>query len=83
MEIIRKYQKNSEEFDFIFINAMQLTNPNLVYTILAQKILNKILSPCSAAQFLDSFFKSSDKQTLIYHHLGIKPPNSKKKSKTK
>ena len=32
-------------FDFIHINAMSLTNPNLVYTILAEKILGRRMNP--------------------------------------
>ena len=37
--IIRKLIK-SFKFQFIHINAMQLTNPNTVYTIIADKILD-------------------------------------------
>lgn len=40
---------------------MSLTNPNLVYTFLADKIIGRKMSPQSAALFLDEFFKKKDK----------------------
>jgi len=67
LEVIRKLLrnqkggKNSRKFEFIHINAMSLTNPNLVYTILAEKIIGRRMSPQSAALFLDEFFKKKDK----------------------
>lgn len=54
LEIIRKLMEKRKSkdrndriknFDFIHINAYSLTNPNLVYTILCEKILNVRLSP--------------------------------------
>jgi hypothetical protein len=41
---------------------MSLTNPNTVYTILAEKILNVRHNPQTAAIFLDEYFKSRDKK---------------------
>ena len=35
--------------EYIHINAMNLTNPNLVYTILCEKIIGRRLNPQSAA----------------------------------
>lgn len=37
--------KKLPNFEFIHINAMSLTNPNLVYTILAEKILGRRMNP--------------------------------------
>jgi origin recognition complex subunit 1 len=35
LEVIESLKKNKKlKFDFLHINAMQLTNPNLVYTII-------------------------------------------------
>lgn len=70
LHIISKLRKSKsiKEFDFIHINAMQLTNPNLVYTILAEKITGRRMNPQSSAHFLDEFFKKSEKkQTIISH----------------
>jgi Cdc6-like AAA superfamily ATPase len=37
LEVIETLKKNKKlKFDFLHINAMQLTNPNLVYTIIYQ-----------------------------------------------
>ena len=44
---------------------MQITNPNLVYTIICEKITNQRLSPAQAALFLDDFFKKKDKAKLL------------------
>ena len=52
-------------FELIHINAMSLTNPNLVYTILAEKILGRRMNPQSAALFLDEFFKIKDKARIV------------------
>ena len=41
---------------------MSLTNPNLVYTILAEKIIGRRMNPQLAALFLDDFFKKKDKK---------------------
>ena len=61
-------QRKKEEFDFIHINAMALTNPNLIYTILAEKILGHKLPPQTAALFLDDFFKSSKKKEIFLRY---------------
>jgi Cdc6-like AAA superfamily ATPase len=52
LEVIRTIMKNKKiggkklpPFEFIHINAMSLTNPNLVYTILAEKIIGRRMSP--------------------------------------
>jgi origin recognition complex subunit 1 len=66
LEIIRnliKTQKN--KFDFLHINAMSVTNPNLVYTIIHEKITGRRVNPTSAALFLDEYFKKKDKVPLL------------------
>ena len=50
--------------EYIHINAMSLTNPNAVYTILCEKITGRRLNPQTAAQFLDEFFKKKDKKGI-------------------
>jgi Cdc6-like AAA superfamily ATPase len=52
-------------FDFIHINAMSLTNPNLVYSILNEKITGRRANPTSSAAFLDEFFKKKDKVKVL------------------
>jgi len=61
LEILRKLMKEKKEqkkkkskeglknFEFIHINAMSLTNPNLVYTILCEKIIGRRMNPQSSA----------------------------------
>jgi len=44
---------------------MSLTNPNLVYTILNEKITGRIVNPTSSATFLDEFFKKKDKIKVL------------------
>jgi hypothetical protein len=44
---------------------MQLTNPNLVYTIIYEKITGRRVNPATAALFLDEFFKKKDKAKLL------------------
>ncbi len=44
---------------------MSLTNPNLVYTILNEKITGKRMNPTRAATFLDDFFKKKDKLKIL------------------
>ena len=44
---------------------MQITNPNLVYTIICESITGQRLSPTSAALFLDAFFKKKDRASLL------------------
>jgi Cdc6-like AAA superfamily ATPase len=56
------YNSKMKNVEYIHINAMNLTNPNLVYTILAEKIIGRRMNPQSAAQFLDEFFKKKDKK---------------------
>jgi hypothetical protein len=50
---------------------MALTNPNLVYTILAEKIIGRRMNPHSAALFLDEFFKKKDgaKRDVVYRQM--------------
>lgn len=43
--LIAQYKKQKKSFEFIHINAMSLTNPNLVYTILAEKIIGRRMNP--------------------------------------
>jgi Cdc6-like AAA superfamily ATPase len=56
---------NKYKFEFLHINAMSLTNPNLVYTIIYEKITGKRVNPASAALFLDEYFKKKDKAKLL------------------
>jgi len=58
-------RKAKMKFEFIHINAMSLTNPNLVYTILNEKITGRRVNPTSAAAFLDEFFKKKDKLKVL------------------
>jgi origin recognition complex subunit 1 len=44
---------------------MSLTNPNLVYTIIYEKITGRRVAPASAALFLDEFFKKKEKAKLL------------------
>lgn len=44
---------------------MALTNPNLVYTVLAEKIIGRKMNPQAAALFLDEFFRQRDKRKLL------------------
>jgi len=66
VEIIRRLSSNSKHnFDFLHINAMSLTNPNLVYTIIHEKITGRRVNPASAALFLDVYFKKKDKTSIL------------------
>ena len=58
-------KKKGYSFEFIHINAMSLTNPNLVYTILNEKITGRRVNPTSSATFLDEFFKKKDKIKVL------------------
>ena len=71
--MIRNLVSNNEtpEFEFIYINGMSLTNPNVIYTILAEKIIGKRMSPYHAALFLDTFFRAPNKSTIVCQQLGI------------
>jgi Cdc6-like AAA superfamily ATPase len=65
LEVIRNITqqfKGKKSFELIHINAMSLTNPNLVYTILAEKIIGRRMNPQTSALFLDEFFKRRDKK---------------------
>ena len=64
LEVIRKL-KTYLDFDFVHINAIALTNPNLVYTIIFEKITSRRVCPHSAALFLDEFFKKKNKEQLL------------------
>ncbi len=44
---------------------MSLTNPNLVYTILNEKITGRRMNPTRAATVLDEFFKKRDKLKVL------------------
>jgi origin recognition complex subunit 1 len=70
LEIIKKLKNNkSMPFDFLHINAMSLTNPNLVYTVICENITRKRVNPASAAAFLDEFFKKRDKTKVLSNFL--------------
>ena len=77
MEVIRNL-KSKYKFSFLSINAMQLTNPNLIYTIMFEKITGKKVAPASAALFLDEFFKKRDKVKILNNVLN---PGTAKKTK--
>jgi origin recognition complex subunit 1 len=66
LEVIQslKSQRNYR-FDFLHINAMQLTNPNAVYSIIYEQIVGKRVAPANAALFLDEFFKKKDKTKVL------------------
>lgn len=65
LETIRNLRRKKDNFSFLHINAMSLTNPNLVYTIIHQHITDKKVNPASAALFLDEFFKKKDKVKVL------------------
>jgi origin recognition complex subunit 1 len=44
---------------------MSMTNPNLVYTILHEKITGRRSNPTTSAAFLDEFFKKKDKIKVL------------------
>lgn len=48
LETIRNLSKHNK-FEFLHINAMSLTNPNLVYTIMHEKITGRRINPASSA----------------------------------
>lgn len=70
MEVIRSL-KSKYKFSFQSINAMQLTNPNLVYTIIYEKITGRKVSPANAALFLDEFFKKRDKVKILNQAMNV------------
>ena len=72
LEVVKTLKAESEahnkklpKFEFIHINAMSLTNPNLVYTILNEKITGNRSNPTASASFLDEFFKKGDKLKVL------------------
>jgi len=69
MEVVRTLLKQKNNFQFLPINAMSLTNPNSVYSIICEKITTKKLAPASAALFLDEFFKRKDKERILKNHI--------------
>jgi len=70
LEIIRKLKsKKGNDFKFLQINAMSLTNPNLVYTVIHEHITGRRVNPTSAATFLDDFFKKKDKSKVLSSYL--------------
>jgi len=69
LQVIRKLKqnvkKNRLKFEFVHINAMQLTNPNLVYTLIYDNIVGKRVAPANAALFLDEFLKKKEKVKIF------------------
>jgi Cdc6-like AAA superfamily ATPase len=63
LQVIAKLRKK-HNFDFLQINAMQLTSPNLVYTLIYERIVGRRVDPATAALFLDGWFKKKDKAKL-------------------
>jgi predicted NACHT family NTPase len=64
LQVIAKIRARMN-FEFTHINAMSLTNPNLVYTIIHEEITKRRVNPASAALFLDEFFKKKDKTKIL------------------
>lgn len=82
LEVIRNLQRqNKYKFEFIHINAMSLTNPNLVYTIVNEKITSRRQNPTASATFLDEFFKKKDKTKILRQKICGKGANSLKDRK--
>jgi Cdc6-like AAA superfamily ATPase len=65
LEVINTLRQKKIHFSFLHINAMSLTNPNLVYTIIYESITGRRVAPASAALFLDEFFKKKDKTKIL------------------
>ena len=63
-------------FSFLHINAMSLTNLNLVYIIIYESITGRRVAPASAALFLDEFFKKKDKTKLLNMEINKGPIKS-------
>lgn len=61
-------EKKIYDFKFLHINAMSLTNPNLVYTVIHEHITGRRVNPASAATFLDDFFKKKDKYKVLSNY---------------
>jgi len=49
---------------------MQLTNPNLVYTLIYENIVGKRVAPANAALFLDEFLKKREKLKVLKQAVG-------------
>jgi len=62
---------------------MQLSNPNLVYSIIYQNITDKFAQPGVASQFLDGFFHAKNKKRHLQAHLGPKSRQPKGRRDTK
>ena len=70
LEIINKLKHDKKlDFKFLHINAMSLTNPNLVYTVIHEHVTGRRVNPSSAASFLDDFFKKRDKTKVLSNFL--------------
>lgn len=70
LEVVQNLRKEKKlKFEWLHINAMSLTNPNLVYTIIYESITGRRVAPASAALFLDEFFKKKDRQKLLKSEL--------------
>ena len=65
LEVIEKLKCAGLPFDFLHINAMSLTDPNLVYTIICESITTRRFNPTKAAAFLDEFFKKKGKIKVL------------------
>jgi Cdc6-like AAA superfamily ATPase len=61
-----KSKRNKVNFEFLHINAMSLSNPNLVYTIIYESIVGRRVAPANAALFLDEFFKKKEKAKVVF-----------------
>ena len=64
---------------------MSLTNPNLVYTILAEKIIDKKMNPQTAALFLEEFLKAKahEKPKIVEKQLSRNSSNRTKEQAKK
>ena len=70
LEVVQNLRKEKKlKFEWLHINAMSLTNPNFVYTIIYESITGRRVAPASAALFLDEFFKKKDRQKLLKSEL--------------
>ena len=76
LEVIQSLLTSKKyKFDFLHINAMSLTNPTLVYTIIYESIVGRRVAPSNAALLLDEFFKKKEKINLF-----LQARNERKKS---
>jgi origin recognition complex subunit 1 len=75
LEVVRRMQESFSRskakkskikpFKFIHINGMQLSNPNLVYSIIYEDITKQKATPAEAANFLDGYFSSKTKKSYV------------------